>query len=561
MVPPTERHPYMQTVEQFAPQQPAAKTSQTQWNKYNPATGECLGQYENPRPEIVEAQLALAHHAQSAWASHSLKFRTKVLKKVGELLLQRADVLALTISQEVGKPLAEAYQSDLLSASIALNHAIQQGHTVFKPRSCNWHRGLLFGRTFLQRPVPKGVIAVISPWNYPVGTPMSGLAGAFLAGNAIIFKPSEKTPATGAALAQLFFDALRYYNLSTDCFQLIQGTGVVGKQVVESAIVNAVFFTGSEPVGRWIQGECARQNKPCTLELGGSDPLIILPSAASMDLDAIVSFAVWGRFSNAGQTCAAVKRLLVPKTLAQQVQTLLIAKVKQLRVGNPLQTETHMGPMIDTTQLAMLQAQLADAKAVGGTIFQQEGVPKNLVAHQAFFAPTVVWDLPPHANVLTQEVFGSILPIVVYETVAEAIAHCNALPFGLTANLFGEPLEANQVSQQLQYAHIGINDVAMCHYPLAALPWHGWKASGPGVRNGSEGLLQFVEMQLVGETAGFTWMPWLRKAPWLFSKGATSTQGAKALLMGMGGTSASLCQFPSWGLLQSMWRNRANQKL
>jgi succinate-semialdehyde dehydrogenase/glutarate-semialdehyde dehydrogenase len=483
-----------------------------------------------------------------------------VLKKVETLLIDRADELAMTISKEVGKPLAEAYQSDLLSARIALNHAIRQGKKLFQPQALNWHRGLLFGRSFVQRPVAKGVITVISPWNYPIGTPMSGLAGAFLAGNAILFKPSEKTPASGMAVAQLFLDALTYYNLPTGCFQRVQGSGIVGKQLVESKLVNAVFFTGSEPVGRWIQADCSRQNKSFTLELGGSDPLIILPSAVGMDLDAIVSFAVWGRFSNAGQTCAAIKRLLVPKALAPVVQELVVAKVKQLRVGNPLDPNTHMGPLIDTAQLAVLQAQLANAQALGATLIQGEA-PENSNPQQAFFPPTVVWNVSPEAKILTQEVFGAILPIVVYETVSEAIAHCNALPFGLTANIFGTATEAKAVGQQLQYAHIGINDVATCHYPLAGVPWQGWKASGPGVRNGEVGLLQFVELQIVGETVGFEWLPWVRKAPWLFSRGATSTVGSKALLGGMGGSSSSLFSLPSMDLLRFMWHNRASEKL
>jgi succinate-semialdehyde dehydrogenase/glutarate-semialdehyde dehydrogenase len=544
----------MQTLETALP----LTTTPTQWNKYNPATGDWLGQYENTSSDMVQAQLELAHKAQPAWASLSFEVRLDVLKKVEQLLVDRADALALTISKEVGKPLAEVYQSDLLSARIALNHAIKQGKKLFQPRALNWHRGLLFGRTFIQRPVPKGVITVISPWNYPVGTPMSGLAGAFLAGNTIIFKPSEKTPASGSALAQLFTDALTYYNLPTACFQLVQGTGIVGKQLVESTLVNAVFFTGSEPVGRWIQTDCTRQNKPYTLELGGSDPLIILPSAFSMDLDAIVSFAVWGRFSNAGQTCAAVKRLLVPKSLAPVVQELVVAKVAQLRVGNPLEATTHMGPLIDAHQLTTLEAQLADAQALGASVIRG-AAPENTVAHQAFFAPAVVWNVPPQAKILTEEVFGAILPIVVYETVPEAVAHCNALPFGLTANVFGQAEEARTVGSQLQYAHIGVNDVATCHYPLAKLPWHGWKASGPGVRNGEVGLMQFVDVQIVGETVGFEWLPFVRKAPWLFGAGTNEVADTKALLEGMGG--ASVMKLPTQGLLNYLWRNRASQKL
>jgi succinate-semialdehyde dehydrogenase/glutarate-semialdehyde dehydrogenase len=144
----------MQTLETALP----LTTTPTQWNKYNPATGDWLGQYENPSSEMVQAQLELAHKAQPAWASLSFEVRLDVLKKVEQLLVDRADALALTISKEVGKPLAEVYQSDLLSARIALNHAIKQGKKLFQPRALNWHRGLLFGRTFIQRPVPKGVV-------------------------------------------------------------------------------------------------------------------------------------------------------------------------------------------------------------------------------------------------------------------------------------------------------------------------------------------------------------------------------------------------------------------
>lgn len=529
------------------------------WVKYNPATGEALATYQNPSAEAVETQLQLAQQAQVAWANVPFQQRLQVLKYVEHLLLERADALALTISQEVGKPLAEAYQSDLLSARLALNHAVKQGKRLFQPTPFNWHKGLLFGRAFTKRPVPKGVVAVISPWNYPIGTPMSGLAGAVLAGNAIMFKPSEKTPACGIQLAQLFTDALIANGCSAEVFQLVTGTGVVGKQLVESSRVQAVFFTGSQAVGRSIQTTCAAQNKPCTLELGGSDPLIILPSAAQTSLDVAVSYAIWGRFSNAGQTCAAVKRLLVPQELLPQVQALLLEKLAQLQVGNPVEADTHIGPVIDTQQLIQLQAQLANAQALGATIFQASVRVENQSIHQTFFPPTILFNVPPESTVLTQEVFGPILPVVPYQTVDEAIAHCNALPYGLTANVFGLPAEAKAVASHLQYAHIGINDVAMCHYPLTAIPWHGWKESGPGVRNADEGLLQFVDMQFVGETIAYDWCVWLRKAPWLFGKQAEGYQGTKALFTTMGGN--AWLQLPPVAFLKYLWNSRSNNKL
>jgi acyl-CoA reductase-like NAD-dependent aldehyde dehydrogenase len=535
------------------------KTETVEWIKYNPATGEALATYHNPTAEAVAQQITLAQQAQVVWATLPFNQRLQVLKYVEQLLVERADTLALTISQEVGKPLAEAYQSDLLSARLALTHAIKQGKRLFEPHALNWHKGLLFGRSFTQRTVAKGVIAVISPWNYPIGTPMSGLAGALLAGNAIVFKPSEKTPACGIQLAQLFTDALVACGCSSAVFQLVNGTGVVGKQLVESSQVKMVFFTGSQAVGRWIHTTCAAQNKPCTLELGGSDPLIILPSAAQTDLDAAVSYALWGRFSNAGQTCAAVKRLLVPQALLPQVQALLLDKLAQLQVGNPLDSTTHMGPVIDAQQLIQLQAQLADAQALGVTIFQATIRMENQSIHQTFFPPTVLWNVPPQATVLTQEVFGPILPIVTYETVDEAIAHCNALPYGLTANVFGTTAEAKAVATYLQYAHIGINDVAMCHYPLTALPWHGWKESGPGIRNGDVGLHQFVDIQIVGETIGYDWYAFLRKAPWLFGQQGQCSVGTKALFTTMGG--ASWWKLPPWAFFRYLWSSRSSNKL
>jgi succinate-semialdehyde dehydrogenase / glutarate-semialdehyde dehydrogenase len=500
--------------------------------KYNPANGGLLYEIPFSTPAEIDTAIEAAHYAQQQWSLLPLEKRLAVLKSFCDNVREEAETLAHCVTQEVGKPLTESYQADVLSALGGTQHALARGKHLFKSQMKQSLKGLALGRVYKQLREPKGVVGVISPWNYPLGTPTAALIGALLAGNTVVFKPSEKTPKCGEHLVRLLHDALIQHHCSTHVVQLLQGDGSVGQAMVESPHVQYIFFTGSEGVGKRIQRICVERSIECSLELGGSDAMIILPSIERYSLDAVVSHALWGRFSNAGQTCAAIKRLYIPNALMSMFKELLTAKLLAIRTGNPLEPTTHMGPVIDERQRNQLEEQLQDAKAHGAE-WVQAPLGFTPEVHQSYMPPTLVFNPPFDALVNQQEVFGPILPVFGYDNLAEVRDTLNASPYGLGASIFGKPKQAEWLAKQLDVANIAINDLHMTFYAMPQLGWRGWKASGPGVRMSDEGLLQFVRIKTLGKAPLFGVLG-LAKPAWLFSRQGHETTSSKALVETLG---------------------------
>jgi succinate-semialdehyde dehydrogenase/glutarate-semialdehyde dehydrogenase len=526
--------------------------------KYNPATGALLFQIPFSTHAQVQTGLQHAKEAQHHWQNVSLKQRLFVLEKVERLLKLEAENLVQLVTQEVGKPQAEALQTDLFSALMGLQHVIKEAPKHLKPQYKNTFKGVMLGRVFKQVRMPYGVVAIISPWNYPLGTPIPAMANALLAGNAVAFKPSEKTPKSGELVARLFQDALQACGYSSNLVQLFQGDGTVGQALVEAPETDFVLFTGSEAVGRRIQVQCATRNIPCSLELGGSDALVILPSAERYSLDAVVSHALLGRFANAGQTCAAIKKLYVPSALLPIIQELLLAKLAQIRVGDPINACTHMGPLIDETQHTLLTAQLQDALEKGCTVHSGQSV-LNEEPRTSFFSPTVVMNPPASVRICQEEVFGPILPVFAYDDLGQVIEEINASPYGLGASIFGKPKQAEWLGKQLQVANIGINELHMMFYAFPQVEWRGLKHTGPGVRSGVDGLVQFSQVKTFGKAFGFSLFPFLQKSPFLFDKQANHMKDSFVLLRTI--TSRKWWRMLSPSLLRFLWMNRGDTKL
>ena len=528
--------------------------------KYNPATGALLFQFPFATAQEIQAGLSKAHVAQKAWASTKLRHRVQVLEKVEQLLRRQADQLIHTLSLEVGKPQAEALQADLLSALAGVQHVIGNASKL-NPQLKLSFKSLMLGRVFKEVRVPYGVVSVISPWNYPIGTPAPGIANALVAGNAVAFKPSEKTPKSGELLARVFQDALEACGFSADLVQLFQGDGSVGNALVQAPETAFVFFTGSEAVGRDIQRACASRNIPCSLELGSSDAMVILPSAERYSLDAVVAHAILGRYANAGQTCAAIKKLYVPTSLLPIVQELLVAKLSQLRVGDPFDPSTHLGPVIDTAQQKRLNAQWQDAldKGITPVYGQLPQVEEIHEAQASFLAPMLVINPPKDSRIVTEEVFGPILPVFTYDDLSQVIDEINASPYGLGASIFGKPKQAEWLGKQLNVANVAINDLHMIFYTFPQVTWRGLKQSGPGLRNGQEGIVQFSQVKTFGKAFLFDWLPFTQKGILLFNQGDNSLHDSKALLDTIG--KGHWWNFFSPKLFQFLAKNQGNSKL
>jgi len=537
---------------------PNTPTKYTIIQKHNPSTGGLLYEVCPDSPLDIDTKLDAAGRAQGLWANTPLAERIATLKQIEARIRNNAEELANLITLEVGKPLSDSIQTDILTALRGIQHACSRGGTLFKTQYRQSLSSLMLGRLYKQEMVPHGVVGIVSPWNYPIGTPTPAIAAALVAGNAVAFKPSEKTPKCGERLVEIMQDVLEERGHSPEVIQLFQGGGDVGAAIVQAPQTRFIFFTGSVKTGRAIQADCAKKGILCSLELGGSDAMILLPSAERYSLDAVVANALWGRFTNAGQTCAAIKRLYVPTAIYPIVIEMLSAKLSQLYVGDPKNVSTHMGPLIDKGQRDQVQAQLQDALDKGAEAIYGR-LDADLPDTGCYMAPTLLTHVPKDARVLTEEVFGPVLPVIPYDDLSDLITTINELPYGLGASIFGKPKQAEWVGKQLRVANVAINDIHMTFYAMTQLGWRGFKDSGPGTRMADDGLMQFVNIQTLGKAALFSFSPLFRKAPWLFGKGGSPLYKVMPLIDTMG--SGKWYKLFDPKMLKYGWNNRGGTKL
>lgn len=522
--------------------------------KTNPATGETLGDYTMDTPQSIADKVGCARVLSSVWGNSDLDDRAHVLKLLIRLLKQQAEPLAKLISAETGKPLKEAYDADLASATGILSHVAKNGPRLLRDKPLPFDKSLLIGRWHAARRHARGVVAIISPWNYPFGIPISNIAQALMGGNCVVFKPSELVPGVGEALVECVELALQQCDFPKEIIQIIQGDGAVGEALISSDI-DFAMFTGSTKTGRKVHTLMQARGKDASLELGGSDPMIILPGA---DMDAATSYALWGRFTNAGQTCAAVKRLYVPKDDEALIMNLLKDKIEQLSVGSPDDPRHHMGPLISDAQRKLITEQVNDAIQKGATVFTSA---QALPEAGYFYPPTLLTNVPPDARVLTEEVFGPVLPVVPYVDHNEAIQFANQTEYGLTACVFGAPDNPmlNPIVSKLNAGIVLINDTGATNFAWCTVPWGGWKNSGPGWSHGEAGILNTTLCQTITTNHLFR-IPALRKQPWFFSKFQSGSLALAQTVLNYFGTE-SLLEKCHWKLPMQIWKNRSDTKI
>ena len=330
--------------------------------------------------------------------------------------------------RENGKPAVEALTTEIMVTLDLARFFARRAPHVLADRHFTPFNIAMWRKRVTVRHEPLGVVGVISPWNYPFMLAAGLLLPAVAAGNGVLFKPSEFSPTTGVLLGEI----LNASGIPPGLVQVLTGDGSTGAAVIEAG-VDKVFFVGSAATGRKVAQECGARLTPCVLELGGSDPSIVLADA---DLDSAASGIVWGRFSNAGQTCTASKRILVESAVYDAFVEKLGARVRALHVGPGASVDTDVGPMIRPSQAAALQRQLDDALARGATIAAQGGT----AAGGDFMAPTLLVNVSPDMQVLREETFGPLLPVVRVRDADEAVRIANASSYGLSASVWGRDL-------------------------------------------------------------------------------------------------------------------------
>jgi acyl-CoA reductase-like NAD-dependent aldehyde dehydrogenase len=444
----------------------------------NPATGETFAQVPVSTPEeVLQARLELARSAPE-WAARSARERARVLRQFQGLLLERLDEITAVLTRDTGKSRQDALIEVFMTVDF-LNLYCHRAPGWLRPRPVP--RGLYLFKRYWVEHRPYGVVAVIAPWNLPFALSLPAALGALVAGNAVLIKPSEITPATGAIIADLFgaVPELSPY------VRVVHGGPQVGAALVQSQ-PDYIFLTGSTSTGKAVLAAAAEHLIPVACELGGKDPLIVLEDA---DVAAAARWAVWGAFFNTGQTCMAVERVYPVEAVYDEFVRQAVARTEELRVGysEALESPYYLGPLTSERQLEIVERQLADAVARGARVLtggRREG---------QFFEPTVLVDVDHSMLVMRDETFGPLLPIMKVRDEAEAVRAANDCALGLGASVWSRDHErARRVADRIQTGSVLINDT-IAHFAVTNLPFGGVKESGFGRTHGREGVLQFTQ--------------------------------------------------------------------
>jgi succinate-semialdehyde dehydrogenase/glutarate-semialdehyde dehydrogenase len=448
---------------------------------FNPATGEEIGRVAETSPAEVRTVVENSRRAFQSWRGTSFVERKKLVMKAREVILEEMDEIARLISDESGKPVAEAISMEIAPVLDLMQYFARKTEKLLKPRKIRIGLYSLLGRSSQIIYQPLGVVAIIPAWNYPFSIPLGESVMALMAGNTVVLKPSELTPFVGLKIGEIFKKA----GFPENVVQVITGAGATGATLVES-VPDKIMFTGSVATGKKIAEAAAKNLTGVVLELGGKDPMIVFADA---NLELAAEAAVWGAFCNAGQSCSSVERLYVEESAAEKLTDLIVEKTKKLRVGKGSEVSTDIGAMSSERQLNIVKDHVESFKKDGAKILTG-GKSDGL-----FFQPTVIADAKNSMRAMREETFGPTLPIATFRTEEEAIRLANDSDFGLTASVWTRDLKkGRRVAGQLQAGTVCVNEVLYTH-GIGQTPWGGFKNSGRGRTHGLEGLMELVQPQ------------------------------------------------------------------
>ncbi|NLK26253.1 MAG: aldehyde dehydrogenase family protein [Euryarchaeota archaeon] len=455
---------------------------------HNPATLEVVGELRSNCPEDLPQIIARARQAQEEWMRMPLRERRRKMRCLQEYVATHIDELSKVICSETGKPRLEAVNTDLLCALSTVMYSVERMEKLFRPRRVGFG-GLgpmmqYLGRRSYIQPRPVGVVAIIAPWNYPIGIPFSQAAMAVAAGNAVVLKPSSHTPFCGLEVRKAFIAA----GVPENLVQVVVGSGAtIGHALVGSA-VDRIIFTGSTAVGKEIMSLAAQRLTPVTLELGGNDPMIVMADA---DLERAAHAAVWGAYVNAGQTCVCVKRIYVQERVYERFLELFKDGALRVKIGYGWDDPSvGMGPLINAAAVKDMEAQVARAVEQGGKVLFGGRRP-GLKGH--FFEPTAIVDAPQSSDIVQQETFGPIVTIQRFRDEEEAIAMANDSSYALSGSVWTSDLaRGRHMAERMSGGTIDVNNMGYT-FGLASTPWGGSRDSGFGRTHGEEGFSELLE--------------------------------------------------------------------
>ena len=451
----------------------------------NPATGEVLATFPEHGRREVDAAVAAAREAAVWWVGLGWNGRRLRLLAWKSYLVRYMGRLAQLMHEETGKPLDDA-KLEIILAILHIDWAARHARRVLRPRRVRSGLAAINQACSVEYP-PLGVVGVIGPWNYPVFTPVGSIAYALAAGNAVVFKPSELTPATGSWLVRSFSEALAVFGEPVPVLQVVTGPGSTGEALARSG-VNKIAFTGSAGTARKVMAAAADTLTPVLAECGGKDALLV---SADADLDAAADAAAWGAMSNAGQTCVGIERVYVADAVYHSFLERLTSRVSELRPGSD--AGASYGPMTMPAQSDIVAKHLTDALARGGRAV----VGGADAVSPPFVRPVILTDVPEHSRAVTEETFGPTVTVTSVVNMAEAVSYANASKYGLGSAVFAKDKSAAMgAARSLRSGMTSINSV-IGFAIVPALPFGGVGESGFGRIHGADGLREFTRPKAI----------------------------------------------------------------
>lgn len=448
----------------------------------NPHDQSVVGEVEVSTKSDVENAVKKAKKAFGTWRFTPIEKRVDCLKKFRQKVVEHQEEIVKLVTLEMGKPIKQS-RDDIPWELEFIDYYINEGPKALADETVI-NQGKENYRVVFE---PFGVCACIAPWNFPLGMFDSGVLPALLAGNTVVFKPSEYTTLSQKLCAELLLQT----GLPEGVFNLVLGGKDVGKMLVDQP-VDLVWFTGSTVAGMDIYKKCGEKFIKAICELGGSSAGIVLADA---DLELTLESLYWARFLNCGQVCSAVKRLFIEKPVYEQVLQKYIARLKKIKIGNPLD-EVDFGPLVSPVQLEKLESQVADAVSQGAKIEIGGKRPAGKQYEKGnYYEPTILTNVNWDMKVMHEEVFGPVLPIVPFKTLEEAIEMANRTEYGLTSEIYTTDLQKGEhIAQRLQSGVVAINTD---NYYKPVCPIGGYKKSGIGREYGRIGMQEFSQVKLI----------------------------------------------------------------
>jgi acyl-CoA reductase-like NAD-dependent aldehyde dehydrogenase len=470
----------------------------------NPATLEIVTELAVASPADVAAAVERGRQAQRVWQSSQFSERARLLYRLRDLLLDDGDKLADILTAETGRPRAEVYGNELFYLCNAIGTWAKKSEAYLQPTRIKPHFPLVKAKKVISSYSPRGVIGIISPWNFPLILTLGEAIPALMAGNAVVIKPSELTPLSAIFGAELAVKA----GFPNNLLQIVVGRSETGEALIDHA--DMIAFTGSVQTGKRVMKRAAERLIPVSLELGGKDPMIVLKDA---DLERAAGACVWGALMNSGQACTSIERVYVEAPVYQPFIEKVVEKVRAIRQGKS-DAEIELGSLTSEAQLKTIAAQVDAAVARGAKALT--GGRRNPTLAGFYYEPTVLVDIDHSMTIMTEETFGPVIPIMKVSDTEEALRFANDSRYGLSGSLYaGDKIAAEKLAAQLQSGAVCIND-SLVNFIIPDAPMSGRKDSGFGYRHGAEGIRKFCHQKTIvidrfGLKAEFPWYPATKK--------------------------------------------------